>query len=177
VPQGRSIVGRCPPGAAVRRRPGWPGGGAGRAGVDDPGVVAGGEVVFITAVAVGAIVGRTAVASTQSFATGAAALLALIVVHRLASLARLHPTLRKLFDHQVRVLVHHGELRGGQLRHCGLTDDDVFSHLRENGVLDVADVMYLLYEAKGALTIVLRGADGPAPLVQAALERSTGFGP
>jgi len=132
---------------------------------------------FITAVAVGAIVGRTAVASTQSFATGAAALLALIVVHRLASLARLHPTLRKLFDHQVRVLVHHGELRRGQLRHCGLTDDDVFSHLRENGVLDVADVMYLLYEAKGALTIVLRGADGPAPLVQAALERSTGFGP
>ncbi len=69
---------------------------------------------FITAVAVGAIVGRTAIASTQSFATGGAALLTLIVVHRLVSLLRLHPTLRVLFDHEIRVLIVHGQLRSAQ---------------------------------------------------------------
>lgn len=130
---------------------------------------------FITAVAIGAIVGRTAVASTQSFVTGAVALVTLIAVHRLASLLRLQPALRTLFDHRVRVLIANGELRQGQLRHCGLTHDDVFSHLREHGLVDIADVRYLLYEANGALTIVRRDAADQTPLVQAALERSTGF--
>jgi hypothetical protein len=40
---------------------------------------------FATAVAIGAIVGRTAIAGTQSYATGAVALLTLIAVHRLAA--------------------------------------------------------------------------------------------
>ena len=55
---------------------------------------------FATAVAVGAIVGRTAIAGTQSFVSGAAALLTLIVVHRLASLLRFRPLLGKLADHR-----------------------------------------------------------------------------
>jgi len=42
-------------------------------------------------------------------------------------------------------------------------------------VFDVADVMYLLYEAKGALTIVRRDDGERAPLVQAALDRSAGL--
>jgi hypothetical protein len=41
---------------------------------------------FAIAVAIGAIIGRTAIVSTQSFITGAAALLTLIAVHRFASL-------------------------------------------------------------------------------------------
>jgi len=80
-----------------------------------------------------------------------------------------------LFDHEIRVLIVHGQLRSAQLRRCGLTDDDVFSHLRERGIFDVADVMYLLYEAKGALTIVRRDDGERAPLVQAALDRSAGI--
>ena len=132
---------------------------------------------FVAGVAIGAIVGRTAIAGSQSFVTGAAALVTVIVMHRLASLLRLHPSSRKLFDHRVRVLVHNGKLRHSQLRRCGLTDTDVFAHLREHGVLDVAELKYLLYEAKGALTIVRSDANHRAPLVQAALESSTGFGP
>jgi uncharacterized membrane protein YcaP (DUF421 family) len=131
---------------------------------------------FVTAVAVGAILGRTSVASTESFVTGAVALITLVGMHRLASTLRLDPTLRRLFDHQVRVLIAHGEIRRGQFRHCGLTDDDVASHLREQGVFDVADVAYLLYEATGALTIVRRDQIDRAPLVEAALESAVGMG-
>jgi uncharacterized membrane protein YcaP (DUF421 family) len=129
---------------------------------------------FVTAVAIGAVVGRTSVASSESFVTGAVALLTLIVMHRLASTLRLHPALHRVFDHQVRVLVAHGELRRDQLRRCGLTENDVFSHLREKGVFDVADVEYLLYEAEGALTIVGRDRGDRAPLVEAALQRAVG---
>jgi len=130
---------------------------------------------FVTAVAIGAVIGRTAIAATQSLLTGATALLTLIAVHRLLSLLRLHRALRPLFDHRVRVLVHDGTLRRGQLRRCGLIDEDVFAHLRQLGVDDLADVKYLLYEANGGLTVVRGDIPSTAPLIRAALDSSAGF--
>lgn len=113
-----------------------------------------------TAVAIGAIVGRTTTAGTQSYATGAAALLTLIAVHRLASLLRFRPVAGKLFDHRVRVLVDHGQLRR-----------------RQRGVFDLTRLRYVLYEAKGDLTVVPdRDAPDPeAPLVQAGLDSADGY--
>jgi uncharacterized membrane protein YcaP (DUF421 family) len=132
---------------------------------------------FATAVAIGAIVGRTAIANSQSFVTGATALLVLIAVHRLASWLRFNPTLGKLFDHRVRVLVAHGQLRRGQLRRCGLTDNDLFAQLRQRGIRQLSDVQYLLYEAKGDLTIVTTSEDAadPGDLIAEGLQNSVGF--
>lgn len=130
---------------------------------------------FVTAVAIGAIVGRTAVAGSQSYVTGAAALLTLIAVHRFASVLRFSPRFVKFFDHRVRILVRDGELLRGQLRVCGLSDKDVYAHLRERGVFDLADLRYVLYEAKGGLTLVPRD-DGrrEGPLIEAALGAAAG---
>lgn len=129
---------------------------------------------FATAVAMGAIIGRTALASTQSYVTGAGALLTLVVVHRLASRLRFNPLLGKLVDHRVRVLVAYGELRRSELRRCGLTDEDLSRELRQRGVFALEDVRYVLYETKGSITIVPAGA-GQAPLVQAGLEAAAGW--
>ena len=70
---------------------------------------------FDAAVAVGAVVGRTAIAADRSCATGAVALITSIVVHRAASLLRFDPVLGEVFDHRVRVLVADGQLRRSQL--------------------------------------------------------------
>ncbi len=105
---------------------------------------------FATAVAIGAIIGRTAIASTQSFITGAAAVLTLIAVHRLASLLRFNAVFRKLLDHRVRILVEHGQLRRGQLRRCGLTDNDLFAHLRQTGVRRLDDLRMCSTKPKAA---------------------------
>ena len=131
---------------------------------------------FATAVAIGAIVGRTAIAGTQSYATGAVALLTLIAVHRLASLLRFRPVASKLFDHRVRILVDHGHLRRRQLRICGLTENDLYAQLRQRGVFDLTGLRYVLYETKGDLTVVPdRDADGAElPLVQAGLDSAYG---
>lgn len=129
---------------------------------------------FVTAVAIGAIVGRTAIASTQSWLTGATALCVLILIHRVATGVRAHGTLQRWFDHPVRVLVADGMVRDGELRRCGLTRDDVSAHLRQNGVFDVADLRYVLYEAKGGLTIVPMSATAD-PLVDQALDGSVCF--
>jgi uncharacterized membrane protein YcaP (DUF421 family) len=71
---------------------------------------------FATAVAKVAIIGRSAIAGSQSYLTGAVALGTLVAVHRVASLLRFRPLLGKLVDHRVRVLVDHGRIRRGELR-------------------------------------------------------------
>jgi uncharacterized membrane protein YcaP (DUF421 family) len=134
---------------------------------------------FATAVAIGAIVGRTAIAGTQSYATGAVALLTLIAVHRLASLLRFRPVAGRLFDHRVRVLVDHGQLRRRQLRICGLTENDLYAQLRQRGVFDLTQLRYVLYETKGDLTVVpdQDAPDREPPLIHAALNSAHGYQP
>jgi uncharacterized membrane protein YcaP (DUF421 family) len=128
---------------------------------------------FAAAVATGAIVGRTALAQNQSYAAGVVALVAIIVAHRLASLLRFRPVLGKLADYRIRVLVD-GEIRRDQLRLCGLTDNDLYAELRQRGVFDIGSLKYVLYEAKGGLTVVPRTATSSA-LVAEALRDSTGY--
>lgn len=115
---------------------------------------------FSAAVAVGAIVGRTAVARDQSYVTGAVALVALIVAHRVFSLLRFSHVFGKLADHRIRVLVADGQVRKAELRRRGLTRDDLEAQLRLQGVLDLADVRYALHESRGGLSVV-PAAPGP----------------
>lgn len=107
-----------------------------------------------TAVALGAIIGRTAIAHNQSFITGAVALVTLLAVHRLASVLRFHRLMGRLSDHRIRVLVEHGQIRRDQMRICGLTDDDLYAELRRRGFFSLESVALVLYEAKGTITIV-----------------------
>ena len=109
---------------------------------------------FATAVAMGAIIGRTAIAGTQSYLTGAVAVATLVAVHRFASVLRFSELAGKLMDHRVRILVADGRLRSRELRRCGLTDNDLFAQLRQRGVFDLAGIRYVLYETKGQLTVV-----------------------
>jgi uncharacterized membrane protein YcaP (DUF421 family) len=129
---------------------------------------------FAAAVAVGAIVGRTAVASGQSFAVGAVALVTLLVAHTVVMVARFDRRIAKLVDHRVRVLVDHGQLRRDQLRLCGLTDNDVLSKLRQQGVRRLDELRYVLYETKGELTVV-HETDPEGALVESGLRDAAGF--
>jgi len=128
---------------------------------------------FAASVAIGAIVGRTALASNQSFAMGAVALVAVLLCHSIAMAARFHRPFAKLVDHRVRVIVEDGELRQRQLQICGLTENDVLSKLRQSGVNDLADIRYVLYETKGELTIVRRDQGGP--LIESGLRDAAGY--
>ena len=126
---------------------------------------------FAVAVAIGAIIGRGATAADTSFATSAVALVTLLVAHRVVAIGRRHSRVVRLIDHPPRVLVARGELQGKELARAGLTDADVYALLRENGVGDLGQVRYLLYETRGTVTVI--GADGePGPLMRDALNAS-----
>lgn len=131
---------------------------------------------FVAAVAVGAIVGRTAIASTQSYLMGAVALIVLLLLHRLVSVARFNRWFARLVDHGVVLLVRDGELRHRELHRCGLTGDDLFAQLRQRGVLSLAHVKYVLYESKGGLTVVTADTESPGELLDAAATGTRGGG-
>lgn len=127
-----------------------------------------GVIDFVVAVAAGAIVGRTATASTTPFSTGAVALAALLVVHRFVAAARRRTRLGRLVDHPPRLLVAHGSIQERELARAGLTVADVATLLRQRGIVDLDDVAYLLYEARGAVTLIRTG-DPSGPLLDAGL--------
>lgn len=129
---------------------------------------------FAVAVAIGSIIGRTVTASDTSFLTGAVALVTLLAAHRLVALARRHSPLVRALDHPPRVLVARGAIREREAARAGLTTADVYALLRQHGVDDLHQVGYLLYETRGATTLV-RGDANPGPLTQAALS-AAGFG-
>ena len=126
---------------------------------------------FAVAVAVGAIIGRGATASQTSFASSAVALVTFLVAHRVVAILRRHSRVVRLVDHPPRVLVAGGELQAGELARAGLTAADVYALLREKGVGDLGQVGYLLYEARGAVTLVGAGSE-PGPLVRDGLDAS-----
>lgn len=108
---------------------------------------------WITAVAVGAIVGRTATAADTSWLTGTAALLAVIAAHAVVARLRFIPWMRRLVDPPVRVLIRDGEVHQPNLRRSRITRADLDAVLREHGYVDPADVHLALYESKGAVSI------------------------
>jgi uncharacterized membrane protein YcaP (DUF421 family) len=114
---------------------------------------------FAAAVAVGAIVGRTAIASAQPLVIGVIALLTILLAHALVTFGRYLPGPSKLTDHRIRVLVDLGHLRHRQLIICGLTEADLFAQLRQQGVFELTGLRYVLYETKGELTVVPDGPD------------------
>lgn len=126
---------------------------------------------FAVAVAIGAIIGRGSTARETSFATSAVALVTFLVAHRVIAILRRHSRVVRLIDHPPRVLVARGEIQARELARAGLTAVDVYALLRERGVGDLRQVAYLLYEARGNVTLV--GADRePGPLVQEGLNAS-----
>jgi uncharacterized membrane protein YcaP (DUF421 family) len=120
---------------------------------------------FAVAVAIGAIIGRTVTTSSASFATGAVALVTLLAAHRLVALARRHNQVARIIDHPPRVLVAEGKIQDRELGRAGLTAADVHALLRQQGIDDLKQVGYLLYETRGTTTLI--GADGePGPLMR-----------
>lgn len=131
---------------------------------------------FAAAVAIGAVVGRTAIAGRQSFATGAIALVTLLAAHTIAAYARFGRPFAKLVDHRVRVLVLHGQIRPRELLHCGVTRNDLYAMLRQYGVAELSDLRYVLYETKGQLTIVREGdPGGEGGVVESGLRDAAGY--
>ncbi|OBH75863.1 hypothetical protein A5681_09430 [Mycobacterium scrofulaceum] len=112
---------------------------------------------WVTAVGVGAIVGRTATAADTSWLTGVAALLTLIGAHDLVARLRFKPWVRRLVDPPVRVLISDGEVDERNLKRCRLTRGDLDAILRQHGHRSPEHVRLALFETKGVVSVIADG--------------------
>jgi uncharacterized membrane protein YcaP (DUF421 family) len=109
---------------------------------------------WVAAVAVGAIVGRTATATDASWVTGTAALVALLAAHAVLTRLRFLPVFSRLIDPPLRILIHDGQVNRRNLRHCGLTVADLDAVLRQHGYHSPAGIHLAIFESKGAVSVL-----------------------
>ncbi|NJC73689.1 DUF421 domain-containing protein [Planosporangium thailandense] len=113
---------------------------------------------FIAAVAAGAIVGRVPNAHDAGYLAGAATLLTVLLAHRLTARLRFRPLFARLIDHPPRLLVAEGKVLDGELRRSGLTRQDLYGLLRQHGVDELSSVRFVVFEQRGQVSVVRRGA-------------------
>lgn len=116
---------------------------------------------WVAAVAVGAIVGRTATASDASWLTGTAALVSLLLVHAFVTRLRMVPGLQRFIDPPLRVLIREGKVDEVNLARCGLNHEDLAAILRQAGYSSAADVHLAILESRGMVSFV--APDGRHP--------------
>ncbi len=119
---------------------------------------------FVAAVAVGAIVGRVPNSTETSYLAGAITLVSVLMAHRIIMRMRHFPSVAHLVEHSPRILVDNGRLIESELRRCGIMHRDLYAQLRQQGIGDLSEVRYMVFEAGGQMSIIRPGeVDGPQP--------------
>lgn len=109
---------------------------------------------FATTVAMGTIVASTAVSSEISLPEGATAVLVLLSLQSLVSLARRRLGFGAIVDNTPRVIMRDGEVLAERLAAANLTRADLMTKLRENGVSSLDQVKIVVMETTGAVTVI-----------------------
>jgi uncharacterized membrane protein YcaP (DUF421 family) len=133
-------------------------------------------VDFVAGAAVGAIVGRVPNSDNTSYLFGAVTLLAVLVAHNVVLRLRRWPTLHQLLDHSPRVLVHDGAIVEDELQRAGMSRQELFALMRQQGVIRLADVRYAILESSGKLSVIRPGPalDGPTEALDDVLDPPMG---
>ena len=109
---------------------------------------------FVTAIAVGSIVGRVPNASDTSFVEGAVTLLVVLVLNRIVGATRVSTRLGRFLDRKPVVLAREGQTDEGQFRREHLTAGDLTSMLRAKGINGIGENDYVIFEPGGAVSVV-----------------------
>lgn len=121
---------------------------------------------FVAAVAAGAVVGRVPNAHDAGYLAGATTLVTVLLAHRLTARLRYRPLFARLIDHPPRLLIADGKVLDAELRRSGLTRQDLYGLLRQQGVDELASVRYAVFEQRGQVSVVRRGATTDADLLR-----------
>jgi uncharacterized membrane protein YcaP (DUF421 family) len=109
---------------------------------------------FVAAVAVGSIVGRVPNANDTSYLAGLATLAAVLLAHWAVTRLRQFPGVAQLLEHAPRLLVAEGRVLEAELRRCGLTQSDLHTLLRRQGVADLSEVRFAVLEPRGQVSVI-----------------------
>ncbi|OLT05718.1 hypothetical protein BJF90_01635 [Pseudonocardia sp. CNS-004] len=105
-------------------------------------------------IALGAIVGRTALLEVPSLATGLIALCVLVVLQRLLGALGKRPRWQRLLMRRPVVLVRDGRLREDAMRRARVSEDDLRERLRLGGIARRDQVRLAVLERTGQISVL-----------------------
>lgn len=112
---------------------------------------------FACMVAVGAVVGRTAVLSHPNLLTGVVALITLFTLQGVFGFVRARERGSRLVNPRPVVVVRDGELDVVAMRRVRITEDELRFAVRRAGLPGLADVGLVVLEQNGTLSVVRAG--------------------
>jgi uncharacterized membrane protein YcaP (DUF421 family) len=119
-------------------------------------------------IALGTVVGRTALLATPSLAGGLLALVTLLGMQRLVGIAHRGRPVRRILAREPVQLVSDGQVQVENARRARLGDDELRQTLRLAGVARLEEVTYAVLERNGQVSVV-RCANGVDPWLVADL--------
>ena len=104
------------------------------------------------------------------------ALICLLATHAVLARLRFIPGIRRFIDPPLKVLIRNGHVDRRNLRRCGLTMADLEAVLRQHGHESSDHIHLAIFEAKGAISILLTDGRGSVEDAQpiAAIPTETG---
>jgi uncharacterized membrane protein YcaP (DUF421 family) len=115
---------------------------------------------FAVAVALGAIIGRTATSRTPTYVQGVVATITLLASHNLVTWLRARwPLVRRVTDRGPIVLVRDGRPDTKALARANVTEDDLRTVLRQYGTEHLQPGIDVVLESRGAFSVIDRSSN------------------
>jgi len=118
---------------------------------------------YVVGITIGSIASTLSVQVNQNtFATLAGMAVWTILPIALAFLSLHSIWIRKIVEGEATVVIEKGKILDNHLKKIRLTVDDLISQLRIQGVFDISEVEYALFETNGKLSIMKKSDRQPA---------------
>jgi uncharacterized membrane protein YcaP (DUF421 family) len=118
--------------------------------------------------AVGALVGRTALLAVPSLVTGLVGLVTLLVTHRGVSVLQRSTSLGRRLRAEPVLLAEDGRLLPDAMRRVRLTPEEMNQQLRQAGVTSLGQVACVVLETNGQISVLRDGPVAPELLADLA---------
>lgn len=121
----------------------------------------------LVTIALGSLLATTVVSDDPPYAQGAVALVTLLSLQVVLGLLRRHvPRLRGVLEFEPQVVYRDGELQlPGNPLHAQLSEDELWSLLRQKGVFDRSAISVVILEPSGSISVLPAGHTGDVGLL------------
>ncbi|WP_066636414.1 DUF421 domain-containing protein [Desulfolucanica intricata] len=117
---------------------------------------------FVVAIIIAELAAIPLVSKEIPLLHGVVPLLTLGVLEVILSLVTFHsPVLRKIINGHPQVIIENGNLCQEEMKKARYSLDDLLSHLRDKGIINISDVEFAMLETCGKLSVIPKSQKRP----------------
>ena len=109
---------------------------------------------YISGITIGSIAGNIVAAEQDKFIANFYDLILFILLTYLLSLATMNRSLRHLIEGVPTVIIENGVLLKQNMKKMRYDLDELFAQLRQEGILDISEVQFAIFETTGDLSVI-----------------------